>query len=61
MVENKHLEQQRRLLDIIAEQQKQIANLTSILNDARSYKNASMNDAYMVAEQLLVDLEEELG
>lgn len=49
-LENKHLEQQRRLLDIIAEQQKQIANLTSILNDARRYKNANMNDAYMVAE-----------
>ncbi len=49
-LENKHLEQQRRLLDIIAEQQKQIANLTSILNDARRYKNTSTNDGYMVAE-----------
>lgn len=49
-IENKHLEQQRRLLDIIAEQQKQIANLTSILNDARRYKNMSANDGYMVAE-----------
>lgn len=49
-LENKHLEQQRRLLDIIAEQQKQIANLTSILNDARRYKNTSANDGYMVAE-----------
>lgn len=49
-LENKHLEQQRRLLDIIAEQQKQIANLTSILNDARRYKNTSANDGYMVAD-----------
>lgn len=48
--DERHSEERARLLDIIAEQQKQIANLTSILNDARRYKNTSANDGYMVAE-----------
>lgn len=48
--DERHSEERARLLDIIAEQQKQIANLTSILNDARRYKNTSANDGYMVAD-----------
>lgn len=49
--DERHSAERARLLDIIAEQQKQIANLTSILNDARRYKNTSMNEDYMVAEK----------
>ena len=49
--DERHSTERARLLDIIAEQQKQIANLTSILNDARRYKNTSTNEGYMVAEK----------
>ena len=34
-IENEHMAQQRRLLDIIAEQQKQITDLTRMLNEAK--------------------------
>lgn len=51
-LENRHIEQQHRLLDIIAEQQKQIADLTRMLNEAKRNDNTNMgfNDGYMVAD-----------
>ena len=53
VLENRHIEQQLRLLDIIAEQQKQIADLTHMLNDAKRNDNTNMgiNDGYMVADR----------
>ena len=52
-LENRHIEQQQRLLDVIAEQQKQIANLTRMLNEAKRNDNTNMgiNDGYMVADR----------
>lgn len=50
-LENRHMEQQRRLLDVIAEQQKQIANLTRMLNEKKRYNDMGMNDSYMVADR----------
>ena len=52
-MENEHMAQQRRLLDIITEQQKQIADLTHMLNDAKRNDNTNMgiNDGYMVADR----------
>lgn len=50
-LENKHMEQQHRLLDVIAEQQKQIANLTRLLNEAKQIEDIRMNDSYMVADK----------
>ena len=49
-LENEHMAQQRRLLDIIAEQQKQISDLARMLNDARRYDNRRLEDGYMVAD-----------
>lgn len=49
-LENEHIEQQRRLLDIIAEQQKQIADLTRMLNEAKRYNNMKLDEDYMVAD-----------
>ena len=49
--EERHSEERARLLDVIAEQQKQIANLTRMLNEAKNYKNMSMDDGYMVADR----------
>lgn len=49
-MENEHMAQQRRLLDIIAEQQKQIADLAHMLNEARRYDNMRLDDGYMVAD-----------
>ena len=49
-MENEHMAQQRRLLDVIAEQQKQIADLTHLLNEARRYDNMKLDDSYMVAD-----------
>ena len=49
-MEKEHMAQQRRLLDIIAEQQKQIADLTHMLNKARRYDNMRLDDSYMVAD-----------
>ena len=48
-LENEHMAQQRRLLDIIAEQQKQIADLAHMLNEARRYDNRRLDEGYMVA------------
>ena len=50
-LENEHMAQQRRLLDIIAEQQKQIADLTHMLNEARRYDNIRLDEGYMVADR----------
>lgn len=49
-LENEHMAQQRRLLDIIAEQQKQIADLAHMLNEARRYDNRRLDEGYMVAD-----------
>lgn len=49
-LENEHIEQQRRLLDIIAEQQKQIADLTRMLNEAKRYNSIRLDEDYMVAD-----------
>ena len=50
-IENEHMAQQRRLLDIIAEQQKQIADLAHMLNEARRYDNRRLDEGYMVADR----------
>ena len=50
-LENEHMAQQRRLLDMIAEQQKQIADLTHMLNEARRYDNMRLDEGYMVADR----------
>ena len=50
-LENEHMSQQRRLLDIIAEQQKQIADLAHMLNEARRYDNTRLDDGYMVSDR----------
>ena len=50
-LENEHMAQQRRLLDIIAEQQKQIADLNHMLNEARRYDNTRLDEGYMVADR----------
>ena len=49
-MENEHMAQQRRLLDIIAEQQKQIADLAHMLNEARRYDNRRLDDGCMVSD-----------
>ena len=50
-LENEHMAQQRRLLDIIAEQQKQIADLAHMLNEARRYDNTRLDEGYMVSDR----------
>ena len=50
-LENEHMAQQHRLLDIIAEQQKQIADLAHMLNGARRYDNRRLDEGYMVADR----------
>ena len=50
-MEKEHMAQQRRLLDIIAEQQKQIADLAHMLNEARRYDDMRLDDGYMVADR----------
>lgn len=49
-MENEHMAQQRRLLEIIAEQQKQIADLTNMLNEAKRYNSIRLDEGYMVAD-----------
>ena len=49
-LENEHMAQQRKLLDIIAVQQKQIADLTRLLNEARRYDNRRLDDGYMLSD-----------
>ena len=50
-MENDHVAQQHRLLDIIAEQQKQIADLTRMLKEARRYDNIRFDEGCMVADR----------
>lgn len=50
-MEKEHMAQQRRLLDIIAEQQKQIADLDHMLNEARRYDNRRLDEGCMVADR----------
>ena len=50
-MEKEHMAQQRRLLDIIAEQQKQITDLAHMLNEARRYDNRRLDDGCMVADR----------
>ena len=50
-MENDHMAQQHRLLDIIAEQQKQIADLTRMLKEARRYDNMRFDEGCMVADR----------
>ena len=50
-MEKEHMAQQRRLLDTIAEQQKQIADLAHMLNEARRYDSMRLDDGYMVADR----------
>ena len=54
-LENEHMAQQRRLLDIIAEQQKQIADLAHMLNEARRYDNMRLDDGCMVSDHSIHD------
>lgn len=54
-LENEHIEQQRRLLDIIAEQQKQIADLTRMLNEAKRYNSIRLDEGCMVSEHSIDD------
>ena len=49
-MEKEHMAQQRRLIDIITEQQNQIADLTHLLNEARRYDDMRLDDGYMVAD-----------
>ena len=50
-MEKEHMAQHRRLLDIITEQQKQISDLTHLLNKARCYDDIRLDDGYMVADR----------
>lgn len=54
-LENEHMAQQRRLLDIIAEQQKQIADLAHMLNEARRYDNMRLDEGSMVSDHSIHD------
>lgn len=54
-LENRHIEQQHQLLDIIAEQQKQIADLTRMLNKARRYDNMRLDEGCMVSDHSIDD------
>ena len=54
-MENEHMAQQRRLLDIIAEQQKQIADLTRMLNEAKRYNSIRLDEGYMVSDHSIND------
>ena len=49
-MEKEHMAQQRRLLDIIAEQQKQIADLAHMLNETKRYDNMRLDEGYMVSD-----------
>ena len=50
-MEKEHMAQQCRLLDIIAEQQKQIADLAHLLNEARGYGDMRLDEGCMVADR----------
>ena len=54
-MEKEHMAQHRRLLDIIAEQQKQIADLAHMLNEARRYDNMRLDEGCMVSDHSIHD------
>lgn len=54
-MEKEHMAQHRRLLDIIAEQQKQIADLAHMLNEARRYDNIRLDEGCMVSDHSIDD------
>lgn len=54
-MEKEHMAQQRRLLDIIAEQQKQIADLTRVLNEAKRYNSIRLDEGCMVSDHSIHD------
>lgn len=54
-MEKEHMAQQCRLLDIIAEQQKQIADLTRMLNETKRYDNRRLDEGYMVSDHSIND------
>ena len=54
-LENRHIEQQHQLLDIIAEQQKQIADLTRMLNEAKRYNSIRLDEGCMVSDHSIND------
>lgn len=54
-MEKEHMAQHRRLLDIIAEQQKQIADLAHMLNEARRYDNMRLDDGCIVSDHSIHD------
>ena len=54
-LENRHIEHQHQLLDIIAEQQKQIADLTRMLNEAKRYNSIRLDEGCMVSEHSIDD------
>ena len=54
-MEKEHMAQHRRLLDIIAEQQKQIADLARMLNEARRYENRRLDEGCMVSDHSIHD------
>ena len=54
-MEKEHMAQQRRLLDIIAEQQKQICDLTRMLNEAKRYDNRRLDEGCMVSDHSIND------
>ena len=49
-MEKEHMAQHHQLLDIIAEQQKQIADLTRMLNETKRYDNMRLDEGYMVSD-----------
>lgn len=54
-MEKEYMAQHRRLLDIIAEQQKQIADLAHMLNEARRYDNMRLDEGCMVSDHSIDD------
>lgn len=54
-MEKEHMAQQRILLDTIAEQQKQIADLAHMLNEARRYDNMRLDEGCMVSDHSIND------
>lgn len=54
-MEKEHMAQHHQLLDIIAEQQKQIADLTRMLNETKRYDNMRLDEGYMVSDHSVND------
>ena len=54
-MDKEHMAQHHQLLDIIAEQQKQIADLTRMLNETKRYDNRRLDEGYMVSDHSIND------